>query len=99
MDDHCHKLYFLLQMRETLEVRLAEAQYVIRSAELEKIEKENAAMKALTELELIMEKVLEESKILNQQAEENAKVKCLCLFLIRTSLVRWNEIGMGIRMG
>lgn len=69
-------------MQETLELRLAEAQYVIRSAELEKVEKENAAMKALTEQQLIMEKLLEESKILNQQAEDNAKVKCLCLFYL-----------------
>ncbi|KAL1550199.1 hypothetical protein AAHA92_18197 [Salvia divinorum] len=68
-------LAVLNEMQQTLEVRLTEAQNVIKSAELEKTEKENAAMKALTEQELIMEKVLQESKILNQQAEDNAKLR------------------------
>lgn len=66
-------------MQQTLEVRLSEAENAIKSAELEKIEKENAAMEALTEQELVMEKVLQESKILNQQAEDNVKVKLPCL--------------------
>lgn len=69
-------------MQQTLEVRLTEAQNVIKSAEQEKTEKENAAMKALTEQELIMEKVLQESKILNQQAEDNSKVKWLVSYLL-----------------
>ena len=69
-------------MQQTLEVRLTEAQNVIKYAELEKTEKENAAMKALTEQELIMEKVLQESKILNQQAEDNSKVKWLVSYLL-----------------
>ncbi|XP_042048533.1 uncharacterized protein LOC121794439 isoform X1 [Salvia splendens] len=68
-------LAVLNAMQQTLEVRLTEAQNVIKSAELEKTEKENAAMKALTEQELIMEKVLQESKILNQQAEDNSKLR------------------------
>lgn len=76
MLSHCRNcLCFLLQMQQTLKVRLAEAQNVIKSAEQEKIEKENAAMKSLTELELVKEKVLQESKSLNQLAEDNAKVK------------------------
>lgn len=61
-------------MQQTLEVRLAEAQNVIKSAEQEKIEKEKAAKKALANQELIMEKVVQESKHLKQQAEDNAKV-------------------------
>ncbi|XP_047962388.1 uncharacterized protein LOC125207191 [Salvia hispanica] len=68
-------LAVLNEMQQTLEVRLTEAQNVIKYAELEKTEKENAAMKALTEQELIMEKVLQESKILNQQAEDNSKLR------------------------
>ncbi|XP_042053600.1 uncharacterized protein LOC121798590 [Salvia splendens] len=68
-------LAVLNEMQQTLEVRLTEAQNVIKSAELEKTEKENAAMRALTEQELIMEKVLQESKILNQQAEDNSKLR------------------------
>lgn len=69
-------------MQQTLKVRLAEAQNVIKSAEEEKIEKKNAAMKSLTELELIKEKVLQESKSLNQQAEDNAKVKVPCILIL-----------------
>lgn len=69
-------------MQQTLKARLAEAQNVIKSAEEEKVEKKNAAMKSLTELELIKEKVLQESKSLNQQAEDNAKVKVPCILIL-----------------
>ncbi|KAL0391046.1 UNVERIFIED_CONTAM: hypothetical protein Scaly_0461700 [Sesamum calycinum] len=41
----------------------------------EKIEKDKAAMKALAEQELIMEKVMQESEILKQQAEDNARLQ------------------------
>ncbi|KAH6799674.1 hypothetical protein C2S51_036158 [Perilla frutescens var. frutescens] len=68
-------LAVLDEMQQTLEVRLTEAQNVIKSAEQEKMEKEKAAMEALAEQELIMEKVLQQSKILNQQAEDNAKLR------------------------
>lgn len=61
-------------MHQTLEVRLAAAENEIKSAEQEKIEKEKAAVKALADQELIMEKVVQESKILKQQAEDNAMV-------------------------
>lgn len=64
-------------MQQTLELRLTEAQNQIKSAELEKIEREKAAMKALADQELIMEKVVQESKLLKKQAEDNAKVDCL----------------------
>lgn len=64
-------------MQQTLELRLTEAQNQIKSAELEKIEREKAAMKALADQKLIMEKVVQESKLLKKQAEDNAKVDCL----------------------
>ncbi|GER39235.1 hypothetical protein STAS_15832 [Striga asiatica] len=76
-----NQLYFMgiirnsMQMRQTLEVRLAAAENEIKSAEKEKLEKEKAAMKALAEEELIMEKLVQESKILKQQGDENAKLQ------------------------
>lgn len=63
-----------MQMRQTLEVRLSTAVNEIKSAEMRKLEKEEVARKSLAEQELIMEKVVEESKILRQQAEDNVKV-------------------------
>lgn len=72
-------------MRQALEVRLAEAENEIKSAEQEKIEKEKAAMKALADQELIMDKVVQESKFLKQQAEDNAKVECLVSLLVSYS--------------
>lgn len=61
-------------MRQTLEVQLAAAENVIKSAEQEKLEKENAARKLLADQELVMENVVQESKKLKQLAEENAEV-------------------------
>lgn len=61
-------------MRQTLEVQLAAAENEIKSAEQEKLEKENAAHKLFVDQELVMEKVVQESKNLKQLAEENAKV-------------------------
>ncbi|PIN03066.1 hypothetical protein CDL12_24422 [Handroanthus impetiginosus] len=68
-------LAVLDEMRQTLEERLALAEDAIKSAEQEKIEKEKAAMKTLAEQELIMEKLMQEAKILKQQAEDNAKLE------------------------
>lgn len=63
-----------LQIHKTLEMRLAAAEDVIKSVQQEKVEKENSARKALSNQELLMETVVQESKILKQQAEQNAKV-------------------------
>lgn len=61
-------------MHETLKERLAAAENEINSAEQEKLEKEEASQKSHADLELVMEKIVQESKILKQQAEVNSKV-------------------------
>lgn len=66
-------------MRQTLESRLTAAEELRKAAEQEKMEKEMTARSALAEQEIIMEKVVQESKILQKQAEENAKVAATCL--------------------
>ncbi|KAL3849843.1 hypothetical protein ACJIZ3_011725 [Penstemon smallii] len=74
-DERDKSLAVLDEMRLTLQVRLAAAENVIKSAEQEKLEKENSALKALAEQELIMEKVVQESNTLKQLAEDNAKLE------------------------
>lgn len=66
-------------MRGSLEIRLAAALEMKKTAEQEKKEKEDSALKALAEQEANMEKVVQESKLLQQEAEENSKVKSLLL--------------------
>ncbi|KAL6499504.1 hypothetical protein OROGR_027414 [Orobanche gracilis] len=68
-------LTVLDEMRRSLEVRLSAAENKLKFAEQEKLEKEKAAMKALADHELDMEKVVQESKILRHQAEENSKLQ------------------------
>ncbi|KAI3449606.1 hypothetical protein Pfo_006271 [Paulownia fortunei] len=74
-DERDKSLVVLDEMRQTLEVQLAAAENEIKSADEEKLEKEKAARKSLADQELIMEKVVQESKILKQQAEDNAKLQ------------------------
>lgn len=69
-------IYFL-QMSRNIEERLETAETERKVAEEEKMEKEASARNALAEQQLIMEKVVEESKILKQEAEENSKVGTL----------------------
>lgn len=68
-------------MRQGLESRLAAAEILRKVAELEKMEKEESAQKALLEQEAMMEKVAQESKRLQQEAEENSKVASTSSFL------------------
>ncbi|EOX94824.1 Uncharacterized protein TCM_004437 [Theobroma cacao] len=68
-------LAILDEMRQTLEARQAAAEEVMKTAEQEKLEKEESALNALAEQEAIMVKVVEESKILRQEAEENSKLR------------------------
>jgi hypothetical protein len=63
-----------LQMHQSLETRLATAEEMRKAAEQEMLEKEESARNALAEQEAIMEKVVQESKILKEEAEENSKV-------------------------
>lgn len=66
-------------MRQSLEVRLEEAEREIKAAEQERIDKEEYAHKSLAYENSIMEKVVQESKILEQEAEKNSEVLIYCL--------------------
>lgn len=66
-----------MQMRQTLEERLAVAEEMKKAAEQERLEKEELTRSALAEQEAIMEKVVQESKLLEKEAEENSKVPTL----------------------
>ncbi|KAK3193861.1 hypothetical protein Dsin_025171 [Dipteronia sinensis] len=68
-------LAVLDQMRVTLEARLATAEEARKAAEQEKLEKEESARSFLAEQEAIMEKVVQESKFLQQEADENSKLR------------------------
>ncbi|XP_022771078.1 uncharacterized protein LOC111314213 [Durio zibethinus] len=68
-------LAILDEMRQTLEARQSAAKELMKTAEQEKLEKEESAHKALDEQEAITVKVVEESKILRQEAEENSKLR------------------------
>jgi hypothetical protein len=61
-------------MHQNLEARLAIAEELRKAAEQERLEKEESARNAFAEQEAIMEKVIQESKMLEQEAEENSKV-------------------------
>ncbi|KAL2556813.1 uncharacterized protein Fot_01552 [Forsythia ovata] len=74
-DERDKSLAILDEMRQTLEVRIAVAENERESAEQEKLEKEKSALKVLADQELIMEKLVQESNILKQEAEENAKLR------------------------
>ena len=56
------------------------------AAEQEKLEREEGARKILNEQELIMEEIVQESKRLQQESQENAKVsnaeRACVIFLI-----------------
>lgn len=74
-DEKDRSLSILDEMRTTLEARLAVAEEERRKAEQEIFEKEETARGALAEQEVIMDKVVQESKLLQQEAEENAKLR------------------------
>ncbi|KAE8679621.1 putative DUF21 domain-containing protein [Hibiscus syriacus] len=74
-DERDKSLSILDEMRQTLEARQSVAQELMRAAEQEKLEKEESARNILAEQEAKMMKVVEESKILRQEAEENSKLR------------------------
>ncbi|XP_009769175.1 uncharacterized protein LOC107809980 [Nicotiana tabacum] len=74
-DERDKSLAVLDEMHQTLEVRKAAAEKVMKAAEQERLDKEEVARKALADQEIIMEKVVQESNILKQEAEENAKLR------------------------
>ncbi|KAL5068237.1 hypothetical protein RYX36_019124 [Vicia faba] len=68
-------LAILDEMRQILESRLAAAEMLKKAAELEKEEKEGSARMALLEQEAMMDKVVQESRRLQLEAEENSKLR------------------------
>ncbi|KAL8054979.1 hypothetical protein ABFX02_04G026400 [Erythranthe guttata] len=74
-DERDKYLTVLDEMHQTLQLRLTAAENEIRSAEQIKQEKEKLALKSLADQELIMEKVVQESQILKDQAVANAKLQ------------------------
>ncbi|CAO2839708.1 unnamed protein product [Amaranthus hypochondriacus] len=74
-DEKDKSLSTLEEMRKTLEERFAVSEEERKAAEKELLMKEEIARGALVEQELIMEKVVHESKMLQQEAEENAKLR------------------------
>lgn len=63
------------EIQQTLEARLAAVKVEIATAEQEKLEKEVAAGRILSEQEAIMASVVEESKKLQEEAEVNSKLR------------------------
>ncbi|GLT76670.1 hypothetical protein SLA2020_483170 [Shorea laevis] len=74
-EERDQSLAILDEMCQTLEVRQAAAEWARKEAEQEKLEKEESARNALAEQEALMEMVVKESKILQQEAEENSKLR------------------------
>ncbi|CAK8571956.1 unnamed protein product [Lathyrus sativus] len=68
-------LAILDEMRQILESRLTAAEMLKKAAELEKEEKEGSARMSLLVQEAMMEKVVQESQRLQQEAEENSKLR------------------------
>ncbi|KAI3979864.1 hypothetical protein MKX01_042518 [Papaver californicum] len=74
-DDRDESLSILHEMSQALEKRLAAAEEMRIAAEKKKQERENSARELLAEQELIMEKVVQESKTLQKEADENSKLR------------------------
>ncbi|KAL8100834.1 uncharacterized protein LOC141686812 [Apium graveolens] len=74
-DERNKAIVMLDEMRQTLEVRLEEAEREIKAAEQERMDKEEYAQKSLANENSIMEKVVQESKILEQEAEKNSELR------------------------
>ncbi|KAK6164714.1 hypothetical protein DH2020_001578 [Rehmannia glutinosa] len=93
-DERDKSLEVLDEMRQILEVQLAALENEIQSVEQEKLEKENGARKLLADQELIMEKVVQESKILNQLASDNAELQEFLVDRGRVVDMLQGEIGV-----
>ncbi|XP_010942483.1 uncharacterized protein [Elaeis guineensis] len=74
-DERNKSLSVIEEIRQALEARRSAAEEKMAMAELEKLEREELARKALREQELIMDAIAEESKKLKQEAEENTKLR------------------------
>ena len=62
-------------MRKSLEERLAVVEEQKKATEKGMLDKQEIGQAALVEQELIMDKVVQESRLLQQEADENAKVE------------------------
>ncbi|XP_050237678.1 uncharacterized protein LOC126687241 isoform X2 [Mercurialis annua] len=74
-DERDKALAIIDEMGRSLEERLAAAEESRKAAEKQKLEQEAAARVALVEQETIMDKVVQQSKILQEEADENAKLR------------------------
>uniref|UniRef100_A0A0A9D938 CUE domain-containing protein n=1 Tax=Arundo donax TaxID=35708 RepID=A0A0A9D938_ARUDO len=74
-DERNRYLVVIEEIRLTLDERLVAAQQEIAAAEKEKIEKEAAAQALLDEQEKMMNSIVEESRKLQKEGEENLKLK------------------------
>ncbi|KAK9106716.1 hypothetical protein Syun_022727 [Stephania yunnanensis] len=62
-------------MRQALEARLVAAEEIRKVVEQEKLDKEESARRYFAEQQDLMEKVVQESKQLQLEAEENSKLR------------------------
>ncbi|KAJ6794873.1 laminin subunit beta-1-like [Iris pallida] len=74
-DEREKYLSIIEEIRQKLEARLAVAEKELEEAEQEKLEKVAAACNILKEQEAIMEEIVQESKKVQQEAEENLKLR------------------------
>ncbi|KAG2619317.1 hypothetical protein PVAP13_3NG140935 [Panicum virgatum] len=74
-DERNKYLVIIEEIHQTLDERLVAAQQEIAAAEKEKIEKEAAAQALLDEQEKMMNSIVEESRKLQMEAEDNLKLK------------------------
>lgn len=74
-DERDSSLSILDEMHTTLKSRMAAVEAMLKTLEDEKLAKEEHAQKALAEQEALMEKVVWESRILQQEANENSKLR------------------------
>ncbi|MQM19534.1 hypothetical protein Taro_052540, partial [Colocasia esculenta] len=74
-DQRYKSLSIIEEIHQTLKARLATAERERVKAEQERLEKEELARKALIEQEEIMERVVQESKDLQREAEENSLLR------------------------
>ncbi|XP_059438564.1 uncharacterized protein LOC132171297 [Corylus avellana] len=93
-DERDKSLAILDEMHQILEARLAIAEELRKAAEQERLEKEESARNAFAEQEAIMEKVIQESKMLEQEAEENSKLREFLMDRGRTVDILQGEISV-----
>ncbi|KAK9137178.1 hypothetical protein Sjap_007772 [Stephania japonica] len=74
-DERDKSLAILDKMHQTLEARLVAAEEIRKVAEQEKLDKEESARRYFAEQQDLMEKVVQESKQLQLEAEENSKLR------------------------